>query len=96
MQLSFDERRSHLDLNLKCIERGGHSTKFQGILAVYLNTSIPSNNRNIKKETRGLGVERCALDFQSREDRSVTGSPLQLFKENKSCYLVVQFPKLNL
>lgn len=47
IKFTITERQIHLDLNNNCIERGGHSTKFQGILAVYLNTSIPSNNRNI-------------------------------------------------
>lgn len=35
-------RRSHLDLNEECCERGGNSTNHKGVLAEYLNTTIPS------------------------------------------------------
>jgi hypothetical protein len=35
-------RRSHLDLNAECCERGGNSTNHKGVLAEYLNTTIPS------------------------------------------------------
>lgn len=45
--ISIEERKSHLNLNDKCIERGGNSTKFQGILALYLNTNFPNNNKVI-------------------------------------------------
>ena len=34
-------RQSHLDLNEFCIERGGNSTNHKGVLAQYLNTTIP-------------------------------------------------------
>lgn len=39
---SRDERRAHLDLNEPCVERGGNSTNHKGVLAQYLNTTIPS------------------------------------------------------
>lgn len=39
---SRDERRSHLDLAEECCERGGNSTNHKGVLAQYLNTTIPS------------------------------------------------------
>jgi len=35
-------RRSHLDLNDDCCERGGNSTNHKGVLAQYLDTTIPS------------------------------------------------------
>lgn len=35
-----EERRAHLNLRKKCIERGGHSTMFRGLLADYLGTEI--------------------------------------------------------
>lgn len=38
----LSERQSHLDLNDNCIERGGFSSYFKGLLAHVLNTSIPS------------------------------------------------------
>ena len=34
-------RQSHLDLTESCIERGGNSTNHKGVLAQYLNTTIP-------------------------------------------------------
>ena len=37
-----EERRSHLDLTESCCERGGNSTNHKGVLAQYLNTTIPS------------------------------------------------------
>lgn len=37
---SRDSRRSHLDLNSVCMERGGNSTIHRGVLAQYLNTFI--------------------------------------------------------
>lgn len=39
---SREERRSHLQLTELCCERGGNSTNHKGVLAQYLNTSIPS------------------------------------------------------
>jgi hypothetical protein len=39
---SRDERRSHLDLSSPCCERGGNSTNHKGVLAQYLDTTIPS------------------------------------------------------
>jgi hypothetical protein len=34
-------RQEHLDLTESCIERGGNSTNHKGVLAQYLNTTIP-------------------------------------------------------
>ena len=39
---SRDVRREHLDLNDECIERGGNSTNHKGILAQFLDTTIPA------------------------------------------------------
>lgn len=39
---SRDERRGHLQLDEPCCERGGNSTNHKGVLAQYLNTTIPS------------------------------------------------------
>ena len=39
---SREERRSHLNLADPCYERGGNSTIHKGILAQFLNTTIPS------------------------------------------------------
>lgn len=39
---SREERRTHLNLDEPCCERGGNSTNHKGVLAQYLNTTIPS------------------------------------------------------
>lgn len=38
---SLDERKTHLRLDESCCERGGNSTNHKGVLAEYLNTTIP-------------------------------------------------------
>lgn len=40
--LPKEERQKHLQLNDPCIERGGVSTHHKGVLAQFLNTTIPS------------------------------------------------------
>jgi hypothetical protein len=47
IKLPREERRSHLQLNEPCIERGGCSTQHKGVLAQYLNSEIPSGNKII-------------------------------------------------
>ena len=42
IKLPKSDRQSHLDLDSSCIERGGYSTHFKGILAVFLDTDIPA------------------------------------------------------
>jgi hypothetical protein len=37
-----EERRAHLNLEELCCERGGNSTNHKGVLAQYLDTTIPS------------------------------------------------------
>ena len=39
---SREDRRNHLCLSEPCCERGGNSTNHKGVLAQYLNTTIPS------------------------------------------------------
>lgn len=40
LHLTREQRRQHLDLKSPCIERGGNSTMFRGLLASHLNTEI--------------------------------------------------------
>lgn len=47
MKLSREERRSHLDLNEECIEIGGDSRLFRGLLAHFLKTTIGSRNIHV-------------------------------------------------
>lgn len=39
---SIETRQSHFDFSESCIERGGYSTIHKGVLAQFLNSSIPS------------------------------------------------------
>ncbi len=41
IKLLKEERQTHFDLSEPCIKRGGTNAEFRGVLAVYLNTSIP-------------------------------------------------------
>ena len=41
IQLSKNDRQSHIDLRDPCHIRGGDSIQFRGLLAYYLNTDIP-------------------------------------------------------
>lgn len=43
MQLSLEERQSHIDLKSKCVKIGGQDSRhYRGLLAWYLGTTIPS------------------------------------------------------
>lgn len=37
------ERQKHINLELACLERGGNSTNHRGVLAQFLNTTIPGH-----------------------------------------------------
>jgi len=45
INLSREERRSHLSLEENCIERGGYSKEFRGLLADFLDTTIPRGSK---------------------------------------------------
>lgn len=53
IKLSKEERTSHLNLSVPCIERGGFSTKFCGVLAEGLGTTIP------ERKVDGVQVHLC-------------------------------------
>jgi hypothetical protein len=36
-----EQRQAHLDLTTPCVVRGGNSNHYEGILAEFLNTTIP-------------------------------------------------------
>jgi hypothetical protein len=46
INLTRDERRKHLKLDEDCIEIGGNSTSFVGLLAHFLKTTIPFKTKN--------------------------------------------------
>jgi hypothetical protein len=45
MKKTRDERQSHIDLKSECIEIGGHSREYRGLLAHYLKTTIPKGHK---------------------------------------------------
>ena len=45
IELSRKERRAHLKLDEECVERGGYSKEFRGLLAYHLDTSIPRGSK---------------------------------------------------
>ena len=45
IQRSRKKRQEHLRLKQACVKRGGNSAAFRGVLAVFLNTTIPSGNK---------------------------------------------------
>ncbi len=44
IQMPREERQKHIDLSSPCQIRGGNSTQFRGLLAYYLNTTIPNGH----------------------------------------------------
>lgn len=42
---SKEERQKHLDLKQPCLEIGGHSTNYRGLLSHYLKTTIPLSRK---------------------------------------------------
>ena len=54
---SREERRSHLQLDDACCERGGNSTNHKGVLAQYLDTTIPSGRILL---CHGCGNGKCS------------------------------------
>ena len=55
IKLPLIERQNHLNLNETCLERGGMSTYFKGLLAHVLNTSIPSGSKILVCHACGNG-----------------------------------------
>ena len=47
MLKSAEERKSHLDLSVACIEIGGGSQQFRGLLAHYLKTTLSTSRHAI-------------------------------------------------
>jgi len=45
IQKPYEQRTSHLDLESECIEIGGNSTSFKGLLSYILGVTIPSGSK---------------------------------------------------
>jgi hypothetical protein len=57
IKLPKEERQQHTDLSAPCVERGGNSTNHKGVLAQYLNTTIPSGRILL---CHACGNEKCS------------------------------------
>lgn len=57
LKLPKAERQKHMDLSAPCIERGGNSTNHRGVLAEFLNTTIPAGRVIL---AHGCNNERCS------------------------------------
>jgi hypothetical protein len=55
--LPKETRQQHLELPLPCVERGGNSTNHKGVLAQFLNTTIPSGRILL---CHACGNEKCS------------------------------------
>lgn len=42
---SYEERTAHLELDTECVEIGGNSTSFKGLLSYILGVTIPSGSK---------------------------------------------------
>jgi len=54
----LDERQSHLNLDESCLERGGMSSYFKGLMAHILDTTIPSGMKI--HVCHACGNEKCS------------------------------------
>lgn len=54
----LESRQNHLDLKTDCVDRGGYSTKLQGLLAYYLNTTLPLKYSKIHL-CHACGNDKC-------------------------------------
>jgi len=57
LKLSKEERQRHLNLSTPCKERGGNSTNHRGVLAEYLDSTIPSGRVIL---AHACGNEKCS------------------------------------
>lgn len=57
LKLPKEERQKHMDLSTPCVERGGNSTNHRGVLAEFLNSTIPAGRVIL---AHGCGNEKCS------------------------------------
>lgn len=60
IRLPKSERQKHLRLDEPCIERGGNSTQFKGMLAVYVDTEIPHGRRDGVYLCHACNNDKCS------------------------------------
>lgn len=75
---SKQDRQSHLKLNDKCIERGGKSTLFKGLLAHILDTTIPAGFKI-------LLCHACHNDKCSNPTHLYWGTPSENWHDSVEC-----------
>jgi len=82
IELDIIERKKHVNLEEECVERGSNSTQCRGLLAYYLDTTVPNGNRihcchachndkcgNPKHLYWGTISENCKDRFQSEKGK---------------------------
>jgi hypothetical protein len=57
LKLPKEERQKHMDLSTPCKERGGNSTNHRGVLAEFLDTTIPAGRVIL---AHGCGNQECS------------------------------------
>lgn len=57
LKLSKECRQAHMDLSTPCKERGGNSTNHRGVLAEFLDSTIPTGRVIL---AHGCGNEKCS------------------------------------
>lgn len=80
IQTSRENRTQHLDLTKPCSDRGGFSTEFRGLLAYYLDTSLP-----IKGHSRKIHLcHACGNGHCSNVNHLYWGTPKENFEDQKT------------
>jgi hypothetical protein len=57
LKLPKEERQKHMNLSTPCKERGGNSTNHRGVLAEFLNSTIPAGRVIL---AHGCGNQKCS------------------------------------
>jgi hypothetical protein len=75
-----NERRNHLDLDQQCMEIGGTGSKeYKGLLAHFLKTTIPTNNRMIHL------CHACNNPWCSNPNHLYWGTPKDNLRDSIEC-----------
>lgn len=85
---SRDERRAHLRLNEECVEIGGDSIQFRGLLAHYLKTTLP------RKKQRFLLCHACNNSKCSNVNHLYWGTDADNARDRNESPNYVSTPKI--
>lgn len=97
--LSKEERQKHLNLDEPCCIRGGNSTHHKGVLALFLDTTIPKgrillchacNNRECSNPHHLY----WGTDLENIEDASKAGTRLTVWQKTVNKYGLAEARKV--